>query len=146
MSAETYAKYNRRVMLIMFFIPLLVIAFWETTLDMNANRFMKVWFSATDEGEEDDPAIQNPEVDEPDGRKICTVPFEDLVKEFPDAAAVCLTFPSKSRLVTDFSIAERGNKYLARDSCAAFSAGSPDAKADVGRKGMKSRSRRAPPF
>ncbi|KAL5487921.1 YVC1_2 [Sanghuangporus weigelae] len=86
-STKAYANYNRRVMLVIFFIPLLVIAFWETTLDTNTNRFMKNWFSAADEGEEDDPTIQNPEVSESDGLKICTVSFDDLVKEFPDAAA-----------------------------------------------------------
>lgn len=76
-------------MLTLFFVPLLAIAFWETTLDTDTNLFMKNWFNPADEGEEDDPANQDPEVNEGDGSKICTVPFKDLVKEFPDATVVC---------------------------------------------------------
>ncbi|EJD01312.1 calcium activated cation channel [Fomitiporia mediterranea MF3/22] len=86
MSQEAYAKYNRWVMSTFFFIPLLVIALWETSLDTSTNRFMKSWFSPADEGEEDDPANQDPEVSEPDDLKICVVPFKELVAKFPDAA------------------------------------------------------------
>ena len=83
--------------MILFFLPLMVIAFWEVTLDTNTNRFMKNWFSASDEGEEDDPQNQDPEVREPDGRMICKVPFKELVKNFPDATVVshCLYFRAR---------------------------------------------------
>jgi len=84
-SGKRYAAINRKIMLTLFFVPLMVIAFWEVTLDTNTNRFMKNWFSAADEGEEDDPKNQDPEVNEPDGKTICKVPFKDLIKNFPDA-------------------------------------------------------------
>ncbi|KAH8118466.1 calcium activated cation channel, partial [Phellopilus nigrolimitatus] len=83
-SSNTYSKINRRIMSVLFCVPLLAIAFWETTLNTNTNKFMKSWFSPADEGEEDDPANQNPDVNEPDGTRICRVPFEELVKAFPD--------------------------------------------------------------
>lgn len=72
----------------LFFVPLIFIAFWETNLDTNTNRLMKSWFSPTDEGEEEDPAVQNPEVSEADGLKICTVPFGELLKKLPDTTVV----------------------------------------------------------
>lgn len=75
----------------LFFVPLMFIAFWETTLDTNTNKFMKNWFSAADEGEEDDPQIQDPEVNEPDGKKLCRVRFGELIKHFPDAHVVSIS-------------------------------------------------------
>lgn len=87
-STKRYAAINRKIMLTLFFIPLMAIAFWEVALDTNTNRFMKNWFSAADEGEEDDPKNQDPEVNEPDGKTICKVPFKDLIKNFPDANVV----------------------------------------------------------
>lgn len=88
MSRKAYARYNRWIMLTLFFVPLLFIALWETNLDSSTNRYMKNWFSPADEGEEDDPANQDPEVSDADGMKICRVPFKDLVKEFPNAEVV----------------------------------------------------------
>lgn len=49
---------------------------------------MKSWFSPADEGEEDDPANQNPEVSEPDGLKLCTEPFDKLLERLPDTTVV----------------------------------------------------------
>ena len=107
MSPKRYAALNRSVMLTLFFVPLLFIAFWETNLDTSTNKFMKSWFGASDEGEEDDPAVQDPEVtvafthpenliDSGAGEgtngesvgelKISRVPFSELVKELPDVS------------------------------------------------------------
>ena len=50
---------------------------------------MKVWFSAADDGEEDDPNNQDPEVSEEDSElKICKVKFADLVATLPDITVV----------------------------------------------------------
>lgn len=76
-------------MMTIFFVPIVVVAFFESNLDTSKNRFMKVWFSAADEGEEDDPNNQDPDVSDTDGNlKICKVKFEDLIATFPDATVV----------------------------------------------------------
>jgi len=86
-SESTYTKINRCVMLVLFFIPLSVIAVFEADLDPSKNRWVKDWLSHPDEGEEDDPQFQDPVVQGVDadrGLKISKVPFEQLVKQFPD--------------------------------------------------------------
>ena len=71
----------------LFFIPLILIALYETYLDPRANKFTKAWFEANEEGEEDDPECQNPAVppNEREG-EICKVPFDELIKAFPNNA------------------------------------------------------------
>ena len=89
-----FLQLNRRVMMTLFFIPLVVVAFFESNLDTRKNMFMKVWFSAADEGEEDDPNNQDPEVHEEDADlKICKVKFADLVARFPDTTVVSSIVP-----------------------------------------------------
>jgi len=86
LSVKTYAKLNRRVMIVLFFVPLLLIAFWETNLDPTTNRYTKNWFLESDDCDSgDEPAIQDPDVDEPGGRTISKVPFAEIIKAFPDA-------------------------------------------------------------
>lgn len=60
----------------------MVIAFWETTLDSNANMYMKSWFSPAEEGEENDPKNRDPEVDDANELKISKVSFEELVSVY----------------------------------------------------------------
>ncbi len=75
-------------MTVVFFIPLTGIALWETQIDPHATKYMRDWFAdGVDEGEEDEPSNQNPEVDE-DGLTISRVPFAELVKHFPNANMV----------------------------------------------------------
>ena len=71
----------------LFFIPLILIALYETYLDPRANRFTKAWFEANEEGYEDDPECQNPTMppNEQEG-EISKVPFDVLVKAFPNTA------------------------------------------------------------
>lgn len=80
-------KLNRNVMMVLFFIPLTALALFETTLDTTTNRFMKNWFGATEDGEEDDPENQDPDVDE-EGMVLSKVPFAELVKAFPNTQVV----------------------------------------------------------
>ncbi|KAJ7682507.1 calcium activated cation channel [Mycena polygramma] len=87
LSASAYAKLNRFVMGVVFFIPLTLIAFYESVTDgEEKHAWMKRWLSGNDEGEEDRPEYRDPEVDEANGmgRIISKVPFEELVKEFPN--------------------------------------------------------------
>jgi len=85
LSAKTYAKLNRVIMLTLFTLPLVFIAFWETNLDTHNNKYMRNWFGATEEGEEDLPENQDPKVGDDDGLMISKVPFAELLKVFPNA-------------------------------------------------------------
>lgn len=87
MSDKTYAKINHCVMRVMFFLPLCAIALYEAQLDPAKNRWVKDWFTSSDDGGENVPHYQNPEVSGTDadrGLAISKVPFEDLVAMFPD--------------------------------------------------------------
>ncbi|KAI0335667.1 hypothetical protein GY45DRAFT_1317046 [Cubamyces sp. BRFM 1775] len=86
-SEKTYAKINHYVMLVVFFVPLCVIALYEAQLDPAKNRWVKDWFRDADEAGSDAPHFQDPEVEGADaarGLKICKKPFSELVAAFPD--------------------------------------------------------------
>lgn len=96
-------------MLIVFCLPLAAIAIYETQLDPSKNRWVHDWLSHPDQGLEDTPEYRDPEVDGEDaakGLKISTVPFDDIVKVFPDSthvssSAECL--PALAVTVTAYS-------------------------------------------
>ncbi len=78
-------------MRVMFFLPLCAIALYEAQLDPAKNRWVKDWFTSSDDGGENVPHYQNPEVSGTDadrGLAISKVPFEDLVAMFPDTTHV----------------------------------------------------------
>lgn len=84
---------NRYVMLVVFFIPLSIIAVYEAELDPAKNKWVKDWLSHPDEGDEDNERHQNPEAGSEDaehGLEISKVLFEDIVKVFPDTTQVGL--------------------------------------------------------
>ncbi|OCH94327.1 calcium activated cation channel [Obba rivulosa] len=86
-SSCTYTKINRHVMFVLFFIPLSVIALYEVELDPSKNKWVKDWLAHPDEDVDDDVQFQNPEPvgeDADRGLKISKVPFDELVKRFPD--------------------------------------------------------------
>ena len=75
-----------------FFIPLTLIAFHETTFDKKY-IWMENWFRGSDEGSQDCLENRDPQVnDHGEGLVISKVPFEELIKAFPKADKV--TFPS----------------------------------------------------
>ncbi|KAJ3572869.1 hypothetical protein NP233_g2814 [Leucocoprinus birnbaumii] len=89
LSEKNYAKLNRFVMSFIFFIPLTVIALYESTFTSdfgNKNRWVESWFRGDDEGAEDAVENRNPTVDDMNcrGMEISKVPFEELVKVFPN--------------------------------------------------------------
>jgi hypothetical protein len=86
-------------MLLVFFLPLSMIAFYEATREGHKNTWMTKWLSGDDQGEEDYPETRDPEVNEPDGLKITKAPFEELIKVFPNTQQVGL---SVIRGVTSF--------------------------------------------
>lgn len=83
-----------------FFIPLALIALFEAELDPSKNKWIKDWLTHPDEGSEDSPECQNPEVDGEDaerGLRITKVPFHELIKVFPDTTQVSLAMFSACR-------------------------------------------------
>ncbi|KAH9927239.1 uncharacterized protein B0H18DRAFT_1084767 [Fomitopsis serialis] len=86
-SKRTYDRVNRCVMMVLFFIPLCAIALYEAELDPSKNRWIRDFFTHPDEGGEDTPEFEDPGVhpgDRAKGLEISRVPFEELVKAFPD--------------------------------------------------------------
>jgi hypothetical protein len=87
-----------------FFIPLILIAFYESAFDKRKHTWMNNWFRGNDEGATDEIANRDPGVDDPacNGLVISKVPFEELVKVFPNTAQVCFLSRAKGWLVTCF--------------------------------------------
>ena len=84
-------------MTILFAIPLTLIALFESQLDTSKNKTMRAWLEATEDGQEDDPACQDPNSDDDPQGTISIVKFEDLVQAFPNTAAVSdAFFPPKA--------------------------------------------------
>lgn len=74
-----------------FFIPLTGIAFFESHFSRSKpDGWLNNWFRGDDEGSEDSPANRNPVVNDPncEGMQISKVPFEELVKVFPNTQLV----------------------------------------------------------
>ncbi|KAF9006592.1 hypothetical protein BDQ17DRAFT_1352015 [Cyathus striatus] len=88
LSEKTYAKLNRYVMCTIFFIPLAVIALYESAIKHPKNEWLESWFTGDNEGTEDRLENRNPVVDDPDcpGLEISKVSFEELIKVFPNTA------------------------------------------------------------
>lgn len=74
----------------MFCVPLALIALYEASLGEQQNTWMTKWLSSDNQGDEDYPETRDPEVNEPDGLKITKVPFEELIKVFPNTQQVRL--------------------------------------------------------
>lgn len=80
----------------LFFIPLTLIAFYESTFNKRKYVWMENWFRGDDEAAEDCPENRDPEVNDPncEGLVISKVPFEELIKAFPkiDQVRPCFSF------------------------------------------------------
>ncbi|KAG1761379.1 hypothetical protein EDD22DRAFT_897285 [Suillus occidentalis] len=82
---QSYAKLNRIVMGIIFFVPLTFIALFETS--NMTKSWMIYWLRSDEEVDTDNPVVLNPVVEGPDadqGFEISKVPFDELVKRFPN--------------------------------------------------------------
>ncbi|KIJ56958.1 hypothetical protein M422DRAFT_23093 [Sphaerobolus stellatus SS14] len=84
LSRERYAKLNKYIMLVVFFIPLTVIALYESR-DKKSSYF-RDWFERANGEIDNSDEAKNPEVDDEDGRQISKVQFEDLIKVFPNTS------------------------------------------------------------
>ena len=76
-------------MVTIFFVPLAMIAFYEASFHAE-NAWTNNWLRGIDNIEDDSPQIRDPEVseDECDGLKISKVPYEELIKAFPNMQQV----------------------------------------------------------
>ncbi|CEL63684.1 Calcium channel YVC1 OS=Saccharomyces cerevisiae (strain ATCC 204508 / S288c) GN=YVC1 PE=1 SV=2 [Rhizoctonia solani AG-1 IB] len=85
LDRKSYAKLNRRVMFVIFFIPLILVALFEAHLDTRRNIFMRHMFSATQDGEDEDPNNRDPQVSDESGLVISKKSFDEIVKAFPNS-------------------------------------------------------------
>lgn len=65
----------------LLFVPLTLIAFFESTLNATAHQRLKQYFSDDILEDEDDPELQDPE--EAEEGTICKEKFADLIAVFP---------------------------------------------------------------
>lgn len=71
-------------MSMIFFIPLSIIALWESQIARTRSERIRAYFDGPIGEEEEDPKVLDPACDEDDGGEISKVKFEDLVKVFPE--------------------------------------------------------------
>jgi hypothetical protein len=88
-------------MTVLFFIPMMVIALYESTLWKK--NWLDDFIDGTPLDADDNLAARDPEVDGEDARNgvaISTVPFSELVKVFPNthqvSPNVCIQIPNRT--------------------------------------------------
>uniref|UniRef100_A0A0W0GAL8 Calcium activated cation channel n=1 Tax=Moniliophthora roreri TaxID=221103 RepID=A0A0W0GAL8_MONRR len=86
LDRKGYARLNRVVMSVIFFIPLTIIALFESTFKQQREEWARNWLHGMDQGAEDYPETRDPEVDDENGLKISKVPFTELIKVFPNTS------------------------------------------------------------
>ena len=79
-------------MTIIFAIPLSIIALHEATQEARKRSWIENWLLGDEDTEIDSPETRNPEVDDPacHEMQISKVPFEELIKVFPNTEQVRL--------------------------------------------------------
>lgn len=85
LQPQSYAKLNRAIMGVLFFVPLTFIALFETST--MTKSWMVSWLRSDDEVDTESPVVLNPVVEGPDadqGLEISKIPFDELVKRFPN--------------------------------------------------------------
>lgn len=80
---NAWDRLNKFVMSTLLFVPLVLIAFFESTLNATAHQRLKLYFSDDILEDEDDPELQDPETGDGEQGVISTEKFADLVKVFP---------------------------------------------------------------
>ncbi|ESK95069.1 calcium activated cation channel [Moniliophthora roreri MCA 2997] len=86
LDRKGYARLNRVVMSVIFFIPLTIIALFESTFKQQREEWARNWLHGMDQGAEDYPETRDPEVDDENGLKISKVLFTELIKVFPNTS------------------------------------------------------------
>jgi len=83
LPAKVYVKLNRGLMSMLFFIPLTVIALFESQVAHPRSRRIQLYLEGPQIDTDDDPKEEDPDCDGDDEGEISTVKFADLVKAFP---------------------------------------------------------------
>ncbi|THH13643.1 hypothetical protein EW146_g6604 [Bondarzewia mesenterica] len=84
-NSSSYATINRYIMTVLFFIPLSLIALFESTKSQR-NQWLNEYMNGSVD-EDDSPEVRDPLVDGEDaeqGLRISKVPFSELIKVFPN--------------------------------------------------------------
>ncbi|BEJ00680.1 hypothetical protein CcaverHIS631_0505370 [Cutaneotrichosporon cavernicola] len=90
MTRKTYVKINKLVMTVIFFIPLSLIALYESGVMHSPRGLLHDYFADPIPEDDDDPKVLNPETNDPNGI-ICKKSFEELVSNFPDTTTSTAT-------------------------------------------------------
>lgn len=100
-------------MSVLFFVPMVFIALHESLLDPRKNKWMNNWvngsFEADDSAQARDPEVDGVDADR--GMKICTVPFEEIVKSFPNTQQVTYPIFDYSPILIIFFAVERKHNF-----------------------------------
>ncbi|WVF67133.1 hypothetical protein IAT40_001878 [Kwoniella sp. CBS 6097] len=86
LPTEWYISLNRFVMSTIFFVPLVIIAFFESQIAHSRSQRLRAYFSGPPPDEEGDPKVEDPVCDDDDEGEITKVKFEELIKVFPNTA------------------------------------------------------------
>lgn len=70
-------------MSIVFFIPLICIALWESMINDKSSKRMQLYFGEDVAEDEDDPELQDPKMEGVEDGEIVRESFADLIKVFP---------------------------------------------------------------
>lgn len=77
-------------MLVLFFVPMLFIGFFEAVTDPDRNAWLRDWVHSTMPSD-DTPDARDPKVTGKDAERgllISKIPFTELIKEFPTTTMV----------------------------------------------------------
>lgn len=98
---KTYIEINRYIMLVLFFVPVVFVSFFEAVIDPNRNVLLREW-AHTSIVFDDSPDAKNPKVTGEDAERglvISKVPFSELIKEFPKT-----TMSAEATIVSELGI------------------------------------------
>lgn len=87
---DSCSQVNRYVMLVVFFIPMICISFFEAVIDPNRNVWLREWVQGAAISD-DTPNARDPRVTGKDAERglvISKIPFTELIKEFPKTTMV----------------------------------------------------------
>lgn len=90
---KLYVKLNRVIMSIIFFLPLTMIALFESQIAHPRSRRIQVYLDGNDLDTDDDPKTEDPNCDDAEG-EISRVKFDELIKAFPKSVTVHASYKS----------------------------------------------------
>ncbi len=97
MPTKWYIQLNKIAMSLIFFIPLCVIAVFESQIHTGHKNRLEEYFNGPADEEDGNPKIEDPDCDDDDGGVICRMSFEELTKVFPKSVASYLNLLGHDR-------------------------------------------------